>query len=78
MRAGKALIEACEREFSDRHDPIYPILFCYRHGLEMAMKWIVGRFAHYLEVPGPEPDLWQLRNSEELSRLSPETTELDP
>jgi hypothetical protein len=37
--AGAALIAQCEREPLDRHFLIYPILFNYRHGLELAMKW---------------------------------------
>ena len=40
IRAGAALIEQCECSDSrlDRHELVYPILFCYRHGLELAMK----------------------------------------
>jgi hypothetical protein len=65
MRAGRALIEACECEPSDRHGLIYPILFSYRHGIEMAMKWIVTHYGRYVGVPWPETNhnLWQLWQS---------------
>jgi hypothetical protein len=60
MRAGGALIDACERDPSDRHHLIYPIMFCYRHGLEVAMKWIVGRYGPSAGVPKPNHNLWDL------------------
>lgn len=65
MRAGSALIDACQRDPSSRHELVYPILFSYRHGIEMAMKWIVSRFGRYVGVPAPMPDhnLWQLWQS---------------
>lgn len=65
MRAGEALIDVCNREPSERHKLIYPILFSYRHGLEMAMKWIVSRYGKYAGVSPPEPvhNLWQLWQS---------------
>src|SRR5215218_701822 len=44
MRAGAALVDECQREAVDRHFLVYPILFNYRHGLEVAMKWIIDRY----------------------------------
>ena len=48
MQAGARLVESARELRADRHAIVYPILFCYRHGLEMAMKWMLttyGRFA---------------------------------
>lgn len=43
MSAGAGLVELCTRhEYNhERHFVIYPILFNYRHGLELALKWII-------------------------------------
>src|SRR5690349_12076247 len=41
MRAGAALVEGSERDTADRHFLVYPILFNYRHGLELAIKYII-------------------------------------
>jgi len=62
MRAGDALIDVCDHSALERNELIYPILFCYRHALEMAMKWIVRRYGSFAGVPAPEldHDLWQL------------------
>lgn len=64
IRAGAALIEECARDSVDRHFLIYPILFNYRHGLELAMKWIIDRYGHYAGVRLTETerdhDLWSL------------------
>ena len=45
MSAGAALIEACEEDSHERHFLIYPILFSYRHGIELAMKWVIARLS---------------------------------
>lgn len=50
MRAAAALIEECERDSIDRHFLVYPIFFNYRHGLELAMKWIIDRYGRYADV----------------------------
>jgi hypothetical protein len=66
MRAGSALIDdALGKEFSERHFLIYPALFCYRHALEMAMKWIVSQYGRYAvaALPKLDHDLWQLWQS---------------
>ncbi len=63
VRAGATLIDQCERSATDRHDLVYPILFCYRHGLELAMKWIIamyGRHAGVHSVDYLNHDLWKL------------------
>jgi hypothetical protein len=43
MSAGAGLIELCTQDGyeHERHFVIYPILFNYRHGLELAMKWTI-------------------------------------
>lgn len=65
MHAGAALVEECERTDSrlDRHELVYPILFCYRHSLELAMKWIIGQYGRYAGVDASDHlhhDLWTL------------------
>ena len=63
MRAGEVFIEACQRDQHERHSLIYPILFNYRHGIELAMKWIIARYARYSSVNVGHirhHNLWQL------------------
>ena len=64
MRAGAALVTECERFSSDRHFLVYPILFNYRHGLELAIKWIIDSYGRcagiYLEPDDLNHDLWSL------------------
>jgi hypothetical protein len=64
MRAGAALIDECEREPVDRHFLVYPILFNYRHSLELAIKWIIDRYGRYAGVwlgeDERDHDLWAL------------------
>ena len=64
MRAGAALIDECEREPVDRHFLVYPILFNYRHSLELAIKWIIDRYGRYARVwlgeDERDHDLWAL------------------
>ena len=63
MRAGEALIGVCEEERAQRHDLIYPILFNYRHAVELAMKWVIERYGRYsaVNVSGStHHNLWKL------------------
>ena len=63
MSAGEALIDACQEDPRDRHFLIYPILFNYRHGIELAMKWIIMMYGRYASVSVGEIEhhnLWQL------------------
>jgi hypothetical protein len=62
MTAGAALIDETERRPTDRHWLVYPILFNYRHGLEMAMKWTIWRYGSLADVHLDEldHDLWSL------------------
>lgn len=60
MKAGAGLIQLCTTEGyeHERITVIYPILFNYRHGLELAMKWIV---LHYGErTIKNDHNLWDL------------------
>ena len=62
-KAGAALVEECSRNASSRRFLIYPILFCYRQGLELAMKWIVIHYGGCAGVSAEDifhHDLWQL------------------
>jgi hypothetical protein len=56
MTAGAALIDEAERRSHDRHALVYPILFNYRHGLEIAMKWTIEMYGRLAEVRLDEPD----------------------
>jgi hypothetical protein len=38
FRAPHALVDHCSTNMYEQQTMIYPILFCYRHALEMAMK----------------------------------------
>lgn len=63
MTAGAALIEACEADPHNRHFLIYPILFNYRHSLELEMKWIIARYGSHTSAKTNDTehhDLWQL------------------
>ena len=59
MSAGAGLIELCTQDGyeHERHFVIYPILFNYRHGLELAMKWIIGVCSDL--GTGPSSDRWR-------------------
>jgi hypothetical protein len=50
MRAGEALVEEAEHESADRNFLVYPILFNYRHGLELALKWTIAQYGSYVDV----------------------------
>jgi hypothetical protein len=63
MRSGDILVEECRRNPTDRHNLVYPILYCYRHGLELAMKWVIGIFGRLAGVYSADyldHDLWKL------------------
>jgi len=64
MRAGAALVDRAMEESFERDMLIYPILFTYRHGLEVAIKWILDRYGRYAAIAQYERDhkldrLWQ-------------------
>ena len=63
MKAGELLIEACEEHCQKRHSLIYPILFNYRHGIELAIKWVIVRYGKYSDVKTGNTEhhnLWKL------------------
>ena len=64
MRAGEALVDEAERESLDRHFLVYPILFTYRHALELAIKWTIEQYGGYvgvyLDYNDRDHDLWKL------------------
>lgn len=65
MRAGAVMVDYCQITGGhlDRHELVYPILFCYRHGLEMAMKWIIGQYGAHVGLRPSQcrhHDLWKL------------------
>ena len=50
MRAGAILISAWAENSPGRHYLIYPILFNYRHSIELAMKWIINMYGGHATV----------------------------
>jgi len=63
--AGHVLVAKCRENLNEGHTLVYPILFCYRHALEMAMKSILDSYGHHFGVSTPMPDhnLWRLWES---------------
>jgi len=56
-RAGDALVEYSDRDEAgriDRNTLVYPIMFCYRHSVELALKWFLLMYGGYA---GVEPNL---------------------
>jgi len=64
MTAGAALIDEAERRPHQRYTLVYPILFNYRHGLEIAMKWTIDMYGGLANVQlgsdDRDHDLWSL------------------
>src|SRR5271170_7913980 len=50
MTAGAAMIDEAERRPHQRYTLVYPILFNYRHGLEIAMKWTIDMYGGLANV----------------------------
>lgn len=44
MKAGDELVDTVIRKGGHEHDLVYPIIYCYRHALELAMKWIICQY----------------------------------
>lgn len=57
FRAAHALVDHCSTNMYEEQTMIYPILFCYRHALEMAMKGIgsYAPFRHFVTRTRPQP-----------------------
>jgi hypothetical protein len=60
MSAGEALVEDCRRNPQERQFLVYPILFAYRHAIELAMKWILTMYGGQIGNDIAHHDLWQL------------------
>lgn len=56
FRAGDLLLDKCRENLNEGHTLIYPILFCYRHALEMTMKGIIESYGSYYGVAAPKPN----------------------
>ena len=56
MKARAALVQRAMENRDERHYLIYPILFTYRHGLEVAIKWVLDRYGRYAAIDGYEKD----------------------
>ena len=62
-KAADILIETCREDSHGRYSLIYPILFNYRHAIELAMKWIISMYGRYstAEIKDIEHhNLWKL------------------
>jgi hypothetical protein len=64
-KAADVLVEHCVNNnyLIDRREMIYPIIYCYRHSVELALKWFILRYGRYANVR-PKPChslkmLWQ-------------------
>jgi hypothetical protein len=68
MRAGQELADVALREplpGPGRHELIFPMLYCYRHGIETGLKWIISQYGRQVRVTRPNlnethnlMDLW--------------------
>jgi hypothetical protein len=56
MKAGAVLVERAMKSEHDRHHLVYPIIFNYRHGLEVAIKWVLDRYGRYAAIYDYEKD----------------------
>jgi hypothetical protein len=50
MRAGAVLVERCLADPQHGHELIYPIVFNYRHALELEIKWVLDRYGRYAAI----------------------------
>lgn len=74
--AGEALVEDCRRNPQERHFLIYPILFTYRHGLELAMKWILTMYGGHTVNEISHHDLWQLwKLTRQVTKIAGDTSD---
>lgn len=56
MLAGAELVKVCLANEQKCHELIYPILFNYRHGLELSIKWVLDRYGRYSAIAKFERD----------------------
>ena len=50
VRGASVLVDHCKQHDIDRHDLAYVIIFNYRHGLEVAIKWVLDRYGRYVDI----------------------------
>jgi hypothetical protein len=63
MRAASMLVDASKGDRPERAILIYPILFNYRHAIELAMKWVITMYGPHSRIQIADiehHDLWQL------------------
>ena len=82
LAAGDGLIQLCQTKGyeHERHTVIYPILFNYRHGLELALKWVILMYGgEGVSGVRNDHDLWNLwrRCREIIEATGPAETETD-
>src|SRR3989442_1058797 len=54
LRAGEILAKRLARRDQDETGLIYPMFFCYRHAVEMSLKFLVWRYAGSAGIDLPE------------------------
>ena len=62
-RAGDLLVASCENDRYESTTLVYPILYNYRHAIELGLKWIVMKFGEYASVEVADYEhhnLWKL------------------
>jgi len=50
MLAGRTLADQAVNEKFERYDLVYPMLFCYRHAVEIGLKWLIAQYGPRLGV----------------------------
>jgi hypothetical protein len=62
MRAGAALVDQATAERFRQNDLIYPAVYCYRHAIELWLKWLVTVYGPPVGVKldDLDHDLWLL------------------
>ena len=63
MRAAELLAASCENDRYESATLVYPILYNYRHAVELALKWIIMKFGDYASVEVGDYEhhnLWKL------------------
>lgn len=82
LAAGDGLVQLCLTDGyeHERLTVIYPILFNYRHGLELAMKWVILMYGgEGIKGVRDDHNLWQLwkRCREIIEETAPSDKEVD-
>jgi hypothetical protein len=84
--AAKLLLDAIKRDELEDYKLVNPVLFLYRHSLELLLKSFVGSTGHSLaslaaafeaavkQRSGEAPPIWVLSRLREVSKIDPNST----